>query len=270
MKASSTMKESWRGISKVGRSRRNKAIPISQKNSRRCRNTWKRWWRSQCCHLESDNFSRFVKSLRSNAMTVLWSSKPPKDTTPFSVNTRSSVIPTTSMLSFNSLNSTQNMWTVFMQLVNSSDFKAITKTLTIWSKESYTSTKWQEDTSWQNSSKNPFWRNTSSMMLLLQVSSCLCSSIWTSWARKDATELLWSTINFCWRSISTIPLLAFFAWTLTRFPANSMTSFLTLCSILVIILALGRTASTWCRTSHIQLHWPSFWRWSNLQRKASC
>jgi hypothetical protein len=74
-------------------------------------------------------------------------------------------------------------------------------------------------------------------MLLLPVSSCHCSSTWTSWARKAAIEQHCNTTNFYWRSTSTILLLAFFASTSTLFQANNTTFFLILFSTSAITLA---------------------------------
>lgn len=82
---------------------------------------------------------------------MLSNSAPVKNTNHFKDSTKSSKIPMTSMLSFNSLNSIPNTLTVFTQSDSFFDYKAIIKTLTTLYKESSISMNSQEDTTFPNS-----------------------------------------------------------------------------------------------------------------------
>ena len=121
------------------------------KNKRKCKNIWKKWWKNQSFPQASHSTSPLDKNSKWYVKIMPSNSAPVKNTNHFKDSTKSSKIPMTSMLSFNSLNSIPNTLTVFTQSDSFFDYRAIIKTLTTSSKESSIFMNSQEDTTFPNS-----------------------------------------------------------------------------------------------------------------------
>lgn len=148
------------------------------------------------------------------------------------------------MLCSNLLNSTLSTLIVFMRWGSFCVFRETIATLTVWSSVWFTFTRWQEGTSWLSSLRSHSWRNISFMMPHRPASSCLCSSSWIFWERKDVFALHYNTTSFYSKLTSMIPLPVSSAWIIMAFQANSMNFFSILSNTSVTISVSTNTAYT--------------------------